>query len=129
MAIRLFAVVVLASRADALLVGHRLVQTPLTALNMKDSCVEISEGPLGKTFACDEPQGLGSEVELIDGELKWVRHPSLPNAGLSDMDEDACHLIGSSGKLFACKGDRPANGINCEQEWVEGEMVWVCKMP
>lgn len=93
-----------------------------------DSCKSVSTNSLGNIYECDEPQGLGSEVEYVHGETKWVRYPSMPAATLADMAGDACNLIGDLGTrtLWACRGERPANGINCEEQFIDGEMVWMC---
>jgi hypothetical protein len=97
-------------------------------MSASDSCASVASGPLGQTWACDEPQGLGSEIELINGEEKWVRYPSMPYATIEDVVSDACSLIGTLGanEVWSCKGGRPANGINCEQEFIDGELVWAC---
>merc|ERR1719398_116 len=92
-----------------------------------DACVSVASNNLGDTYACDSPQGLGSELEWHMGEEKWMKYPSIPRAALKDMS-DACQFIGSEGviQLWACKGKRPANGINCEEKFIDGEMVWAC---
>jgi len=83
----------------------------------------------GSRYACDDPQGLGSEQEYIKGQAKWMRYPGMPKAALADV-ADACKLIASEGlhQIWACKGNRPANGINCEEQWIDGELLWACRI-
>ena len=161
---------VLLIASSAFTLGPSLQRAGLSArMSVTDACVSVASGPLGDTYACDEPQGLGSELELLGGQMKWTRHPSMPTATIVDMD-DACVQIGTEGTkmVWACKvncplhtatelaappvrkskctssrvrqcgaircalpapqGARPANGINCEQQSINGELVWQCSI-
>lgn len=115
-----------AGGASAFMVAHGGVRTRVhvhMAAVDEGECSVVASLPTGDAFACDTPQGLGSEQQLINGQVKWVRYPQMPRASASHMVDDACTAIGE--RLWACK-TRPNNGINCEEQFIDGEMVWAC---
>ena len=73
------------------------VPKPLaTSVRMAGSCDEVATSSLGATYACTEPQGLGSEQEVVKGKVKWMRYPAMPKATLGDV-KDACVLFATEG--------------------------------
>lgn len=100
---------VLLIASSAFTLSPSLQRSGLSArMSVTDACVSVASGPLGDTYACDEPQGLGSELELLGGQMKWTRHPSMPTATIVDMD-GACVQIGTEGTkmIWACKVNCP----------------------
>ena len=87
----------------------------------------VRDGPLGTTWACPEPSGPNCELELFKGHETWMCYPSMPSASVGD-------LLAVGGKKVGMRGTRqvwashvrPTPGMNCEEEWVNGELVWAC---
>ena len=57
----------------------------------------------GTKYACDGPQGLGSEQELIKGKPKWMKYPGMPVASLKDLKKARAKLIGTEGTTQICE--------------------------
>ena len=92
------------------------------------SCDRVRDGPLGTTWACPEPSGPYCELELFQGHETWMCYPPpMPSASVGDLLAVGGKKVGTRGtRQVWASHVRPTPGMNCEEEWINGELVWAC---
>ena len=75
---------------------------PAVRMIVDGSCEEVARTPLGSTYACDSPQGLGQEIENINGQMKYVRYPERAKATMKDAVDNACNFVSNMGSRQVC---------------------------
>lgn len=76
-------------------------------------------------WACDEKHSLAAELEMINGRQAWVHYPERVKADAKAVEGGDCTLVSDTGgrQIWACE---EWMGSNCEQEYINGELVYAC---